>query len=434
MEGNDSEQIDAEEHIRIATEMYERWRSGDPKSRLEDEYFGNTTANGKVFNAYVKRWIGKDTERRSRQSIRIEELETILRANGILPEEDGDLAEEFRLLANARESALAAIRTYNDPLAGYRTEAFVVLMIGAWNSLLQAVLERSGIDYYEYDEDGNRVQTGERGKVLGTRELVELALEGEEQRPLRANLDFFIGLRNEIAHRYLPALDVEIVGEAQAMLLNFEDVLTAEFGREAALGNRLAVPLQLSGFRNDGSLSALRKAQGQLASDVEQYLARHRAEQDADILGSPKYCRRIFFIHATANRERSADAVVHFISPDEITPELEAELAQIGVVTKPRITPVASGDLFRPTEVVSQVAAQLPFRFTMHTHTQCWKHFEARPPGRSANPEATDARYCRWDRLSNGYGYTKAWINKLIRHLSDPGEYEEVVGFPPAHQ
>ena len=431
MEGNDNEQANAQEHVRIATEMYDRWRNGEPKSTLESEYFGNTTANGKVFSTYVKKWTGTDTERRSRQSVRIEELEAILRANGISPDEDSDLPEEFRLLANARESALAAIRIYNDPLAGYRTEAFVVLMIGAWNSLLQAMLERSGIDFHERDEDGNKVQIREREKVLGTWELVELALDGDEFRPLRANLDFFIGLRNEIAHRYLPALDIEIVGEAQAMLLNFEDILTTEFGRDAALGDRLAVPLQLSGFRNDGTLSALRKAQGKLATDIEQYLARHRAEQDNDVLASPKYCRRIFFIHATANRERSADAVVHFISPDEVTPELEAELAQIGVVTRQRITPVASGDLLRPTEVVDQVAGKLPFRFTMHTHTQCWKHFEVRPPGRSANPESTDGRYCRWDRLSKGYGYTKAWIDKLVRHLSEPEEYEKVVGFPP---
>ena len=85
---------------------------------------------------------------------RIERLEVLLRARGVSPTAAGDLAEEYRLLANARESALAALRIYNDPVAGYRTEAFIVLMVGAWNSLLQAMLERSGTGYYERDEHG----------------------------------------------------------------------------------------------------------------------------------------------------------------------------------------------------------------------------------------------------------------------------------------
>ena len=83
---------------------------------------------------------------------------------------------------------------------------------------------------------------------------MHLALGGDEHRAVRANLDFFLKLRNQIAHRYLPALDTEIVGEAQAMLLNFEELLLAKFGKEATLGEQLAVPLQLSGFRSDGSL------------------------------------------------------------------------------------------------------------------------------------------------------------------------------------
>ncbi len=433
MDGHDEELPD-EEHIRIATEMYERWQQGEPKSRLEIEYWGNATAHGKKFTGYVKKWLGVETERRSHQSARIEELEALLRARGISPTAAGDLPEEYRLLANARESALAAVRIYNDPVAGYRTETFVVLMVGAWNSLLQAILERSGVDYYEREESGAQVLIGGRAKVLGTWELVNLALADDENRAVRANLDFFLKLRNEIAHRYLPALDTEIAGEAQAMLLNFEELLLAEFGEEAALGEQLAVPLQLSGFRSDDSLQSLRKAQARLPVNVSDFLAQHRAGVDDEVLASPKYCLQIFFVPVTANRERSADAVVRFVPPGTVTPELEAELAKMGVVTKRRTTPVASDDLFRPKEVVSLVAERLPYRFTMSTHTVCWKHFKVRPSSDSSEPEATDQRYCRWDRLLGGYGYTQAWIEKLVRYLSDPETYEEVVGIAPTHR
>ena len=431
MNDRDGDQLTHEQHVQLATEMYERWKNGESKSRLEIEYWDNATSHGKAFTAYVKRWLGVETERQSSQSTRIAKLEALLRANGISPTEAGDLAEEYRLLAKSREAALAAVRVYNDPLAGFRTETFIVLMVVAWNSLLQALLERSGVNYYERDEQRSQILIGGRAKVLDTWQLIERALEGDEYRPVRANLDFFLGLRNQIAHRYLPALDPAVIGEAQAMLLNFENLLVARFGDEAALGDRLAVPLQLSGFRNDGALSSLRKAQAQLPTDVVEFLARHRADLDDDILKSSDYCLQIFFVAVTANRERSADSVVNFVRPDQVTPEIAEQLAEIGVVTKRRTTPVASGDLLRPTEVVNLVSERLPHRFTMDTHTRCWQHYGVRPAGGAGEPEATDGDFCRWDRLSRGYGYTKAWVNKLVRELSDEDTYEAVVGYAP---
>ena len=431
MTGREKKPLTDEQHVRLATEMHDRWKNGEPKSRLEIEYWDNATSHGKAFTAYIKRWLGVETERQSSQSTRIAELEALLRANGVSPTEAGDLAEEYRLLAKSRESALAAVRIYNDPLAGFRTETFIMLMVVAWNSLFQAVLERSRVDYYERDEQGDQILIGGRAKVLDTWQLVERALADDEYRDVRANLDFFLKLRNQIAHRYLPALDVNVIGEAQAMLLNFEDLLVTQFGEAAALGDRLAVPLQLSGFRNDGALRSLRKAQAQLPTDVVEFLERHRADLDDDVLESLRYCLQIFFVPVTANRERSADAVVRFVPPDKVTPEIEEQLAKIGVVTKRRVTPVASADLFRPAEVVNLVAERLPYRFTMDTHTRCWRYYSVRPPYGTGEPEATDDRYCRWDRLMRGYGYTKAWIDKLVRDLSDDDQYEAVVGYAP---
>ena len=123
--------------------------------------------------------------------------------------------------------------------------------------------------------------------------------------------------------------------------------------------------------------------------------------------------------------------MVRFVPLDRVTPELEQLLSQTGVVTKRRITPVASADLLRPTEVVNLVAERLPYRFTMDTHTRCWRHYKLRPPSGSGEPEATNDRYCRWDRLMKGYGYTRAWVEKLVRDLSDEGKYESVVGYAP---
>lgn len=424
-----------EEHTQIATEMYERWRSGESKSQLEIEYWDNPTAHGKAFTSYIKRWLGHQTEKESSQTVQIARLEALLRVNGISPTVAGDLAEEYRLLAKSRESALAAVRVYNDPMAGYRTETFIVLMIIAWNSLLQAILERTQVDYYERDQNGSQILINDRPKVLDTVKLIDRVLIGGEYQPVRANLDFFIKLRNQIAHRYLPALDIEVAGEAQAMLLNYEELLVAKFGDEAVIGDRLTVPLQLSEFRyGTNALASLRKAQARLPTDVTNYLANHRIGLEDQVLKDRRYCFNIFLVPVTANRERSADMIARFVPLGKVTPELEANLTNTVVITKPKTIPVASDDLLRPSEVVNLVAERLPYRFTMDTHTKCWKHYRVRPPSNTKNPHATDHNYCIWDRVAQTYGYTKAWVDKLLGDLSDAGRYESVVGKPPNYR
>jgi hypothetical protein len=269
-----------------------------------------------------------------------------------------------------------------------------------------------------------------RPKVLGTRELARLAFP--DRSALHANLDFFVRLRHLIAHRYLPALDSQIVSEAQALLLNFENALIEHFGDEAALGGALAVPLQLSGFRSAAAMTSLRQAQSKLPTDVLEFLARHREDLPEEIVRSTEYALQVFFVPVAANKERAADALVYFFRPGEISDEQEEEFQRrLAVAPKPKRVAVASADLLRPTEVVRLVNELLPYRFTADTHTRCWKHFGVRPASGSSEPDATDARFCVWDRLLNGYGYTRAWVEKLTAELSDPGTYERVVGYKP---
>ena len=418
-------------HRRIAKEMYTRWLDGESKSSLELDYWKNSASHGKRFTAYVRRWLDVETERRSEQTEEIQRLEALLRVNGIASTDAGDLAEEHHLVAKARESAFAAVRIYNDPAARFRTETFIVLMVIAWNTVFQAILERNGVDYYQKDAEGNPILADGRPRVYDTEKLADLAMGLPEKKAVRENLSFFLRLRNNIAHRYVPAVDLHVVSEAQAMLLNFENLLIAEFGEEAALGDRLTVPLQLSVFRDSNMRRSLRKAQAQLPADIQTFLRLQRKKIDYDVLRSSEYALQIFFVPVTANRDSLADATVCFFRPGEVTPEIEKELQHLAVVTKPKRIPVVSDDLLRPSEVVKQVAERLPFKFTMNKHTKAWQFYNVRPPGNAADPAGTNKDFCCWDRLSGGYGYKQAWVKKLVQELSDPKTYEQVVGSTP---
>lgn len=376
---------------RLAEELLARFHAGDSKSALEIEYWNDGTSHGKRFTAFVRRHLGVETEGRSRQSLEMERLSTLLRRHGISPSPAGDLNAEDRLVASARQAALAAIRLYNDPSAGFRSETFVVLMVIAWNCLLQARLEQQGVECRKVDDDGAVVEVDGRAHYLGTWELVKLALAEAKHAAVRFNIDFFLRLRHLVEHRYLPAVDPAVVGEAQAMLLNFENLLVDWFGEEAEFGAELVVPLQLSELRGASTLKALKRLQSEIPFDVMDFLSRHRREVPADVLRSPEYALQLFFVPVTANRERSADAVVRFFPPGEVPPEIEEALQRIAVVQKPKPVPVAAADHLSPTEVTNLVGARLPFRFTLNGHAKCWHYYRARPPDGAAEPTATES-------------------------------------------
>lgn len=57
------------------------------------------------------------------------------------------------LLAKAREAALTAVQTYNNPLVKFKSESYIVLMTIAWTYLLHAHYARQGVDIRHAEKD-----------------------------------------------------------------------------------------------------------------------------------------------------------------------------------------------------------------------------------------------------------------------------------------
>lgn len=132
-------------------------------------------------------------------------------------------------LHKAREAALLAVETYNRPWTAFRSAGYIVLMIVAWTALFHAIFFKKRTKPY-YRRRGSRRFERINGDYK-TWELAECLRQfyRDQNPPTRKNLEFFIGLRNKIEHRFAPALDKEIFGECQAMLMNFEALLCSEF-------------------------------------------------------------------------------------------------------------------------------------------------------------------------------------------------------------
>jgi hypothetical protein len=112
----------------------------------------------------------------------------------------------------SRDEAKLAVRLYNDPAETRSFEGFVVHMHLAWLYLLHGEFTRDGVDYRYRRRDNPRLLE----KIDGEPRRWELAkcvlTRWELDDPVRRNIEFFIGLRNKIEHRYTYQAQRELVG------------------------------------------------------------------------------------------------------------------------------------------------------------------------------------------------------------------------------
>ena len=221
-------------------------------------------------------------------------------------------------------------------------------------------------------------------------------------------------------------------GECQAMLMNFEDMLVQEFGPDMALLDEIGVALQFSALRPHQQEVALRRLQSSALSDVREYIETFRAGLTPEILDSSQFSLRVFLIPKLENNPRMADLSIEFVPYDASSGIGREELQTVTTLIREKRVPVASKGLLKPAAVVAQVKEYLPFKFTIDTHTRCWRHYKVRPPEDCEQPENTRTDFCIYDELAKGYGYTEAWVKYLCRKLVDPVEYEAVTGRAPA--
>lgn len=417
---------DAPDDRELAQRLYDRWLAGESKSRLEIETWGDATAHGRHFDRFVRTHLGVSTTKPSKQTDEIAELQRQVRGLGSIP--TGVTPSDWELqLCHARDSCLAALRVWNDPTARFRTSAFALLIVTAWNGLAIAILQRSGDEWRKVDGAGAPVLRDGAEQSLDTRELVRLAFPGDDASTvaLRANVTFWIELRNSAAHRHLPGLDLAVIPQAQACLVNIERVLTDEFGSEYSVSDSLTVPLQLSGFRDPGILASRKALQAGLPLDVQAVLNRIDNLPD-DVAADPAFQIRVAFLPVVPASGRSADAVAYFVKPGEMPDELGDSIERYVVV--PKVW--KGGRWFRASEVAAEVQRRTGFRFAAAPHHSNAAIALGVKPANGEPACTVDITFAEYVSSFKQYQYTQAWIDRLVDLLREPTEFERVTGRP----
>ncbi|GGO67745.1 DUF3644 domain-containing protein [Bowmanella pacifica] len=367
-----------------------------------------------------KRWhqyVEKDGEQYSTSGILFLSKEEFRAVHSQKLQQTTDLSSKGILLHKAKEFALLAVATYNNPYTEFKTYGFIVNIVIAYTALMHAVFEKRSIDYFYKDKHGNDVLIDGDKKAWELCECVDEYWSGVNS-PEKANIKFLIGLRNKIEHRSLPAVDLAVCGECQSALSNFENLLVEEFGDSHALTASLAIAMQLTRISEQAQIDSLKQLQKDNYKVVRQYMETYRNDLNDEVVESQKYRVRAFLVPKLGNHAKSSDIAIEFINVNKLTDEERVNYEQ-GVAF---IKGVESPYKLRPSRVVELVSKKI-LSFNMPLHTKCWKYFDSRPQAEQRNFKG---EYCGFVEGFEGYLYTTSWVNYLIKELSVPEKILEI--------
>jgi hypothetical protein len=325
-----------------------------------------------------------------------------------------------QLLRKSQESAILAVDIYNKPATKFRSYGFIVLMTIAWTSIFHAIFEKRKIKYFYRKPDSQRFYY-----VDGERKAWDLSKCSDEyfadtNSPIKKNLNFFITLRNKIEHRFLPSLDFEICGECQSLLLNFEKIITQEFGEEYGLNESLSIPLQLLSINPDWKKRVMKELQGKHYRIVKKYIDTYRQSLDNSIWQSSEFSFRVFLVPQIGSNPRTSDCAIEFINYDPNNPEEMEKHEKITALIKEKQVPVLNPGKFKAGDVSEEIHSRLGIIFNpSYQHAKCWKYYKIRPERGNLQPHKTNVKYCQYDATHKDYVYTQDWIDFLVSELSD---------------
>lgn len=321
------------------------------------------------------------------------------------------------ILNSSIDAALLAVEVYNKPRATFRTESFIALMIIAWNRLFHTYFHQQiGEKYFYRKKNSNRYERidGER-KAWDLRTCIrKFDSLGE---PEKANLEFFIRLRNKIEHRHIEKRELELLlfGECQALLINYENLLVELFGTEFALNENLAYSLQFSTSRTKEQKDANKRALSADMAQLKKFIDMYRSALPQDVFDSQSYSVKLIQIPKISNTNRN-DVAIEFVKWNSLSKEDQDAYSRVDVIIKDKIVkqPVVNLGAMKPTKILQLVEEKTGVKLSHHDHKCLYTIFGVRPaPTETGDPFETIPEYCHYDEVHDDYVYYEAWADCL---------------------
>ena len=333
------------------------------------------------------------------------------------------------ILENSRNSALIAVETYNRPNSKFRIENYIILMIIAWTRLFHAYFQATIGEKYYYKEKNGRYKIIDGEKKAW--ELKECFKHYRRSSPpvilsdaVIANLNFFIGLRNKIEHRFWDSseLDITLFGECQALLFNYENLLVGLFGDDYSINTCLAYALQFSHMRTKQQIASQRMLLSKDMQDIKQYIEKHKMDLAQEVYDSQEYSIKLLLIPKVSNTERS-DLAIEFVNWSSLDEADKANYKKVTTIIKDKLVvrKISNANLLKPSGVVAAVKEKTGIDINIANHTSLWKAFEVRPQSNSKSKFETVEKFCVYDEPHNDYLYTLEWVGFVSKLFTKYG-------------
>lgn len=326
------------------------------------------------------------------------------------------------ILESSIDSALLAVEIYNKPRTVFKVENYVTLMIIAWTRLFHAYFKNTIGEKYYYKKDGRYERKDGEKKTWDLTKCIKMHNKLEE--PVQKNLEFFIQLRNKIEHRHIEkeTLGIQIFGECQSLLYNYENLLVEFFGKDYAINENLAYSLQFSKIATKEQREAQKGLLSSEAQELLYFIEKYRLSLSQDTFNSQEYSIKLFQIPKISNTNRS-DLSIEFVNWNDLTSEERSQVQKITTLIKDKnikLEGVNVGKL-NPSTVVDQVKKSGINNFSTHWHTVLWKLFQVRPSPGVENPFETNTKYCHYDEVHKDYVFNDDWVHFIVNLFKKHG-------------
>ena len=315
----------------------------------------------------------------------------------------GSLADE--LLGKSRESALCAIRVFNDRHVSFKSETFIVLMNIAWAYLLHAYYRKKGTEYRYFKQSGKR-RSFDRTKS-GAHKYWELErclneITSPIDKDTSNNLRFLIGLRHEIEHQMTRSLDNFLSGRYQACAMNYNDYVKKLFGKRHGLDSHLTYSIQFLELSSEQLAGP--SPQAKIPERLKAYIVQYDSELNHDEYNSPRFSYRLLFKKKLVNKPGQADSVIEFIDPNsDLAKTIDKEYWVKKEVERTK---------YLPSRVVEEVrkAGFLKFR-VQPEHVSMWKREDAKNSAKNFGVKVEGCWY-----------WYESWIKRCVELCTQAGD------------
>lgn len=336
-------------------------------------------------------------------------------------------------LDEARRQALVAIDFYNRPGDRRSFSDFIVHIHLAWQNLLHADRMRRKAEIFYRESGGRRIFKRNPDGSKKTWDLSQcLKHEFKDNDPIRANVEFFIGLRNHVEHRFQDSVLVATAAEAHACIINFEAELIRRFGISETLGSELKFPVFVQSL-SPSRYEEQRDLRRGLPTSVSTFITEFQGGLPDDVRSDERYAYRLLLLPMKGPKTE-ADLALNFVRQDELSEEeLQALLGQEGsVIVAEKYREAIHGDEMLPKAAAAAVEERIAFKFSVNNFTRIRKEWQI-GPAKSGDKEQLPKSdgYCLYSPAFKQFVYRPKLVERMADAVDTAEKYQALLGRLP---